>query len=84
MSESDIPPGIEPGDGWTCREGHRHFQCFACHQVFMSNPDFTREAALAEAEALGASPTDEEDVISMCDECQPGVVAMLREKGLIP
>lgn len=77
----DIPEGIEPGQGWTCKEGCRHFICWQCKGVYTSNEDFDSEAEAVAT--LGEMPPENERVC-VCDDCYPELVAWAKEQGLIP
>jgi hypothetical protein len=73
----------EPGKAWMCENGQRHFICPGCGNLFTSNPEQTEAEREQEAqENLGAVP-EEDDRISVCDDCYPVLLAEAKEAGLI-
>jgi Fe2+ or Zn2+ uptake regulation protein len=80
MTQPLIPP-VGPGESWTCAEGHRHFVCIECEEVFTTNT--TPEESAAEAqEVLGEVP-EPEDRVSVCDDCYPILIEQAKALGLL-
>jgi hypothetical protein len=83
MAEPTIqPPG--PGQGWICENGTRHFVCGYCEGLFTTDPGQTEDERRNEAQAnLGEVPPPE-DIVRVCDDCYPVLLARAQAKGLIP
>lgn len=82
MSLVEIPPGTEPGTAWVCENGQRHFQCPGCMGVY--TVDNTDHDPAEEAQRILGEVPQEDDRLSVCDDCYPVLVERARAKGLIP
>lgn len=68
-----MPAPHAPGEAWICENGHRHFVCYRCCEVFTADGPPIIEAA----------PDPGEGTFSCCDECTEIIMERAGAAGLI-